>query len=287
VGQLGPNAIIEPPKSVPARGGFDPFVVTGNGDRWELGFEFLPESTAVTGDDLSDPCSGADRTDPPALTSVEYQPWEVSTSFTCEAPGFTPSELESRVLKQLDRVVNRNLGAELWRGDRSQAESWPNNWLANSGTYTDLTPGSGSRPLVYALADLQQGLLDASNEAGVIHATARLASLWFSADLIWLEDGKLVDLYGNTIITQPGYDGSDDNGAVVATHETEWAYATGPIEVRHGPVEIVTEPVSVVDRETNTVRIHASRFVAAYWDNVVHLAINVDLCTTCCTPAVD
>lgn len=283
MGNMGPSAVVEALHASPLVGTLLGSVDTIEDDaRWEIGIAFTPEATAVTGDILDDVCGDAVRSDPPALTIVEYQPWEVSASVKCDAPSFTEGELNERGHRQLAKVLTRAVEMELWRGEKSQANAWPNNWLANSASYTDLSAG-GARPLAYALADLQYGLARAYNDAGVIHASARLVSLWHSAQMIELaDDGRFIDIFGNTILCGPGYDGSDDTGTVDATLTTEWAYATGPIGLRIGEVTIINEPVATVDHTTNQVAIHAECFAAAYWDNQAHLAIQVDLCTTAC-----
>lgn len=295
MGQMGPSAIVPPPMPKAAYGGLlqsvepspDSDVLVGN---WELGISFVSDSTAITGDDLVSPCEAvASREDPDNPEQVDYQPWEVSVSIACQAAGYDKKAAKARLERAFRKVASRNLEAELWHGTRAAAESWPNNWLANVAgpNYVDLTPAGGARPLVYAHADLAQAILDASNEAGVIHASARLVDLWRSADIVMVDDGVICDIFGNTIICGPGYDGADPDGLVDSSHATEWAYATGPIVTRISEVEMHLDSATAVRTTNNRFLVHGQAFVAAYWDNVVHFGIEVDLCDVVCTPPAD
>ena len=135
MGNMGPSAVVEALHASPLVGTLLGSVDTIEDDaRWEIGIAFTPEATAVTGDILDNVCGDAVRTDPPALTIVEYQPWEVSASVKCDAPSFTEGELNERGHRQLAKVLTRAVEMELWRGEKSQANSWPNNWLATSAT---------------------------------------------------------------------------------------------------------------------------------------------------------
>ena len=291
MGLMGPNDVVESLRATPLRGGLLTSIDASTDGRWEIGFSLLPEATAVTGDNLDAPCDPAQRTEPPSLWQIDYQPYEVSTSFVCEAPRFTMAELEDRARRQLAKVLSRNMERELWRGDVSQVNAWDNNWLANGsdGVYLDVS--EGQTPLVTALGNLQQGLADQYNDAGVIHADIKTVTAWMSMQVVVPDGDVFRDLYGNLVITGPGYDGSDSNGDVPV--DTSWAYATGPIAVRISPIDIVVEPASVVESvttgrdptpfSTNRVIVTASCFVAAYWDNMAHVACEVSRCNDCPT----
>lgn len=255
---------------------------TGAAVRWEGGgVSFRPLPCASFEPFLSD-CSPTDPLEAERASSLDWDPLTVWAASECTTGSTTDPEETARARDLLLVDQHRQLEREFWRGDQVQAATpdAPNLWLAQDGVVNEL---SQDAPLVYALAALQEALGSGSAGGsgcgrGMIHATVQTAALWFAANAIRREGGLLLDVFDNVIVPGVGYDGSSPAGAVDATGETAWAYATGLVDSRLG--EISTR--GSVDRATNDQAVIAQRQVIAYWDGCCHYGVNVNLCNTAC-----
>jgi hypothetical protein len=263
-------------------------------ERWVAGFSYLPNG-CNDGELLGAQCAvdiSKDLEDPPAI--VEYVPHAVIASARCSTLGLSGEDPEvygARALTILEAVTPKQLEAELWRGDRAQADSLPNNYLANAASLENLSPGgSDVSPGAYALAALQEYLADCHDGGrGMIHAPRSVVTIWQVLGVVRREPGSnvLLDLYDNIVVPGVGYDGSDPDGNVDASGETAWAYATSMVEVKLGRAELlpgVGQIAAAIDRSTNDAEWRAERPVAATWDGCCHAGIRVGVCATCCTP---
>jgi len=76
-------------------------------------------------------------------------------------------------------------------------------------------------------------------------------------------------------------------GTIDPTGETAWAYATGIVQTkRDTSLKVVPDKLAEAVRlDTNDEEWRVERIVAAWWDNCVQAAANVNLCSSCCEPA--
>lgn len=78
---------------------------------------------------------------------------------------------------------------------------------------------------------------------------------------------------------------TEGGSSVDSTAETEWAYATGLLDVRLSEMVIIPGSMAeATNRATNEVTFRAEGTASVVWDGCCHLAVEVDICTTNCTP---
>jgi hypothetical protein len=282
-----PLAPVRPP-SHSLRNSAIPDPNAGTDQTWVEGFSFTPRGCG-TGEVIAVcPPSPHTKAIDPFPETVTVIPWGVHASISCSTLGGLDL-IEARAAENLDSVLDYNLEREFWRGDLAQANSYPTNFLANSASLEDLSPGgSDASPGAYALAALQEYLAGCHGGGqGMIHAPRTVVTMWFSQTPGLEKVGNLImDPYGNLIVAGVGYDGSDPDGELDDTGETAWAYATSLVEVKIGALLPLgrDDNMSAVNRSTNLATFRAERPVAAFWDGCCHAGIRVGVCATCCTP---
>jgi hypothetical protein len=110
----------------------------------------------------------------------------------CTALQWTSEDTAARARDALEMKTSKYVANELWTGASSTAQGLGNDFLANPATVTDLTPVSGTSPLVYALNLLQNALHDQAGR-GMIHATSATVNLWISSYVVRREGNVLLD----------------------------------------------------------------------------------------------
>jgi hypothetical protein len=266
---------------------------------WVNGITFLPEQCRAQEPATWWTCpepGGAEPVDIPTVGAgvktsgvnpdiVEYRPWAAHASEICTTLSHRSADQRARVQRLLLADESRQIAQELWNGTVAINAAFPNNYLRNTAdpVYADLTPGAGSAPLAQALMLLQDAIADAKNGRGMIHATPSTVSLWHAAALVRREGQVFLDAMDNFVVADAGYDGSDPAGVVDPANETRYAYATSVVYVNRDAIIVnPRDEQAAIDRDINDVEWRAERFVSALWDGCVHLAINVNLCETCC-----
>lgn len=240
--------------------------------RWEDGFDYTPESCMGTGAAL-DPCAPAGFV-PAALDGPrdEFFPYLIHEELKCSTIGNDAVGLVDRTKRLLLRSTSRQVERELMFGLQAQAAGWDNPYLTDS----NLTMVSDDPvPFLDALAYLQQALVTCMDGGrGMIHTTHRLASKWFSFGAVYVENGMMLDGFGNIIVAGAGY--FTEFGA------TELAIATGEVSVRLSEVQVVNEENTRIDATNNVDSVVATRVAAATWD-CCQLGVTADICTANCT----
>jgi hypothetical protein len=226
---------------------------------------FVPFSATCDEDDLD----GIQRQAP-----LRFDPVYLWAGVECSAASWGTDEGRRRAEQFLLIDQHRQLEREFWTGEVIEADNLPNLYLAMDGEVTELESGTAT-PLSRALSTLQQELADCGGR-GMIHATVRTASLWAALGLIRRNGGLLVDPFDNVIVPGVGYPGTAPGGALDATGDTAWAYATGIVDTRLGDIFIPSNPWELFDLDDNSQKVIAQRAAVAYWDGCCHLGINVD-----------
>jgi hypothetical protein len=123
-----------------------------------------------------------------------------------------------------------------------------------TGTATDI---------VQAFGEIERGLAECYNGAGVIHVPAELGPA-LAYTMVAKPDGRrLRTLNGNLVALGNGYPGTSPAGAAPAAGTT-WIYGTGPVFAYRSRVEVPGLP-SIVNRANNTVDAIAERtYVLGY-----------------------
>lgn len=129
---------------------------------------------------------------------------------------------------------------------------------------------------------------------GVIHCSPMMATALLGTGFV-IQDktGVIRTINGNVVIPDGGYVGvSTPVGHPTPGPTEEWAYATGPVDLRRS--DIFTTPdtrTEALDRGTssgatngrpNTFTYRAERYYSAVWDVVLQAAVLVDRCSTDC-----
>lgn len=136
-----------------------------------------------------------------------------------------------------------------------------------------------------------------SGRLGIIHVSPMLATaLLGSGFALSDKTGVIRTINGIPVIPGFGYAaGSTPNMHAAPGATEEWAYATGPVDVRRS--EIFTTPDDVeqaLDRgipgtatnsRPNTLTYRAERYYATIWDTALQAAVLVDRCSTECNPS--
>ncbi len=280
----GVRASVVPPRLQPPRTGLlASFTPVGDGERWQGGFSWEPDSCGTTA--TVNPCDA--DTDLKAISADDnpgvatFDPFLVWAGYRCSTFGGLGPDREARARRMLAAGESRAIEAELWTGARATAESWSNNYLANEDSVDVIGPGATS-PLLYGLAALEEALAACTGRA-VIHASVPTATLWYGANALRREGALLLTALDTIVVAGTGYDGSSPAGVIDATGATAWAYGTGIVDVRLGEVVVLGDETTI-DRRQNTWEVRAERLAAATFDPCCHVGVNVDLCSTFCIP---
>jgi hypothetical protein len=283
-------AVVDPPPAGPPRGATllrSANIVNDPDLHWLQGLRWRPlvcgSSQIGQGIEVCAQFSGFTHLSPPA--NVDYNPPSVAVGIACSAISGEQEMRDTidRASALLDRCETLGIARELWRGAVATGEAWPNDFLANTATLTQIASGS-SVSVLDALADLENYLASCGcGGTGMIHATAQTVTIWKHLQLIDKDPGgRLSTVLGTTVVADPGYDGSAPNGTVDATGASAWAYATGMIDVRRGPVQLWPKPDALergVNPGNNDFNAYAYRPFAATFDPCCHGGVLIDMTT--------
>lgn len=264
--------------------------VNVDGEPWrEAAITFTPEPCGGEGG-VFDPSCGIQAVDISGDESTvkvpeHFQAFGVFEPETCSNFGWAGLDTDARARRAITLDEAKQVERELWKGVQAQASGWTTNrWLARNAA-----DGSGNPPAatilkasvaqapVRALAELEAEI--ASRRSGgraIIHATRRTVTFWVHNQLLYRAGNTLLTIATDTVVVPgEGYDGSSPAGAVDASGDTDWAYATGPIEALRGPVELLrpSSPEQTVNNRRTSI---AKRQYALVIDPCVHVAIKVN-----------
>jgi len=249
------------------------------GDSWVRGFAYAPENhhAAV----VRDPCDQDSTIDvgenAPIVVVVPYL---IVAGDQCSAFGFEERDFKGRALRLLDNATPQAIEAEFWSGTLAQAGAWPNHYLTDSSTLTDVTPGGGPPSVSRGLQLLQDALATCGfGGQGMIHCQPQTAPNLLGARRVGT---LLLDIFDNIIVPGVGYPGTGPDGATPDAG-TAWIYATDLAAVRIEDEGTVFPDTfaEALDRgqngEPNTITFYAERYAAAFGDFFCHFGVNVTL----------
>lgn len=244
-------------------------VVPGDEDHWQAGATIYPYP--VDTPETWEPCSvGTFRVkgDGAAVPLPAFSPFAVWLAVTCTALGMgIPQEFQDRAEIALDAVLSFGVANALSQG---VIES-PNPFFLDGNE--DLPAGSTAQKPIVGLSYLENAI-GASGRQGLIHATPAIASSWGITE----NDSSIQGLTtkaGTRVAVDGGYQGAHRIGHTAPPAGQEWAFATGPVQVRYES-ETRFSIDQVLDRSNNDTTFRAERYVLAYWDTAVQSAVLVD-----------
>lgn len=130
-----------------------------------------------------------------------------------------------------------------------------------------VSPKVGLRYLDNAIGQL-------TGRDGLIHAPPAIVDAWGEGNGLRDTD-DLVTPAGTRVVSGSGYIAIDPATKAQASGTVDWAFATGPVEVRIRPGVAITED-EALDRSDNTVVYRAEKFVLAEWDTALQVGVRID-----------
>lgn len=210
-----------------------------------------------------------------------YVPIPIQTIDTCSSFGWSEHDYRGRAERWLDNAKYSVIEAEFWSGALAQAAGYPNDYLANASTNTDLTPGS-----VPSIARGFQILQDALAQTGfggqgMIHVMPQTTPNLLTTRRV---GALMLDQFDNIVVPGAGYTGVGPGGTAPGTGYS-YMYATDLVMCRvEDEAQIYPDTFAeALDRGQggfpNTITFRAQKFAAAYWDGAAHFSCKVQLAT--------
>lgn len=258
-------------------------------ERWLDGIEVYPYPPNVA--TAWAPCnsgSAIQRKDfGPELDHPQFAAFAVVVGETCTSSKiWDQDQFSARAMATLEAVEGFGVEQELLSGDVIPGEPFLSD---GQGTFPN---GDAATKPINGLALLEQEIAK-SGRLGLIHCSPMLASaLMGNGFALGDKTGVIRTINGNVVIPGTGYVyGAAPNGHAAATGSEEWAYATGPIDIRRTAAFILPGRVEeALDRGTggatngrpNSITYRAERYYAIDWDTQVQAAVLIDRCMTTC-----
>lgn len=255
----------------------------GQIERWLNGVEVHPYPTDH-GDTHSTCAPGSEqqakRTGTP-YTLPQFGPITIYLPETCTAVnvGMDQAAFRARAVLALGAIESAIVANEFMTGDREKLNPA---LMDGNGTFPN---GNNSTSVMNGLA-LLEAEIAASGKLGLIHLSPRLLVAAAERCIVDNKTGVIRTMNGNVVIPDAGYSAATLRapfGEAAPTGTQEWAYATGPIDVRRS--EVFTTPdtlAEALDRRANSITYRAERYYLVDWDTSVQAAVLIDRCKTTC-----
>ncbi len=257
-------------------------------ERWLNSVEVYPYPPDVPeGWDACAPASTAgEKSFGTPLAPPEFRALTLSVPITCTAQQ-VPDEAAFRARAVAVMAATESFGVA--RALMAGTDVSGGRYLADSGA--TFPNGSAATKPNHGLQVLEEAIAG-TGRLGVIHCSPMLATALMGTGFALSDKtGAIRTINGNVVVPDDGYVGNStpDSGPAPGATE-EWAYATGPVDVRHS--EIFTTPdtlAQALDRglgattgRTNVVTYRAERYSVAIWDGALQAAVLIDRCSSVC-----
>lgn len=251
---------------------------------WANGFTFLADSCDAL-DPIGIECFGTiekDVVENPDLVSVA--PFLTTGTDQCSTLD-NGRDRAGRAKRNLLATESWQIEREFFDGAATKSVDasgpWPNPFLTDGVTATNVTGGGAALAATRALATMERALMDCLHgQRSVIHATPDLVTLWNAGGALHLEGNTILTVCDSIVVPGSGYSGNAPDGTDHAAGES-WCYGTGLVYLRQGnifdPAEM--EPASRVDRGTNLTTWRVERENAIYYAPCCVLAVKSSLTT--------
>ena len=126
------------------------------------------------------------------------------------------------------------------------------------------------------LSYLENAIGERTGRLGIIHSTPAITTAWGDDHLS--VRGHLETMCGTPVADGSGYIGAHpvgSGGLPGPSGTKEWAFATGPVEVRIQS-ETRFSVQQTVDRSDNSVVVRAEKYVLAEWDTALQVGVLID-----------
>lgn len=283
---IDPPALEEPVTGLIAQLG----TITGpEEDRWLAGLSVVPEATGAPG--FAEMCSSTTLPATVArLAPRRIQPFMVNVGDTCSTWAYTAANYEERARRALAVKRHWAVEREFERGaivgaNMSLAETLTDPATVNLAAGANVSPSDG-----LALLDESIGNSPAVFGRGNIYCTPFVGAKWKGAGLLEYENidddagvgsrATILSPAGNRVIICGGMEGRGTDGAVVASHASQWAYCTDPIAIVASGAEIFPKTFAeATDKGHNTVEFRQQQWFAILWAGMHHAGVKISTVT--------
>lgn len=243
-------------------------LVDGGSDRWLNGVNVYGYPEEVP--ELWEPCSSGtyrDKSEGAGVSQPRFDPFGMYVPITCSALSMGDwRSFASRAEMVLEATTSYGVELAL-----SQGVVTSSNPYFGDAAVTVL--GGGAVTAAVGLSWLENAI-GATGRGGIIHATPAIVAAW--SDFLLAENGVLRTRNGTPVAAGAGYIGASANG-VAAGSGQNYAFATGPVEVRLSEITRVGEDINgTLDTSNNDVTFRAERFALADWDTALQAAVLID-----------
>lgn len=275
-------SLLETPGIVVERAGPDDSPRWANGvivDSYPAGTPAVWEPCTTGTNRVKDESAVEGEEDPHPLP--RFDPVAVYFPFTCGTHGTSSASLR-KLINRIDATLEATLSHGVEDALANGVIFSTNPFLGD----TNLTQlgGPGAVSPQTGLGYLENAIGDLTGRQGLIHATPAINAAWGFGDAINPSNAPvdaappalaLRTPNGTPVISGSGYIGTDPQGKTASGATTEWAFATGPVQVRVAQI-VDPELAEVVDRDDNTVVIRAERYVLYDWDTALQVGVLID-----------
>lgn len=246
-------------------------LVEEGGGRWESGVKV--DGYAAHAPSLFEPCSTGTfrvKDEGEAGPQPRFNPIAVYYPITCSTHGKSNAQV-GRFIDMAEALLDATISFGVEKALSQGVALSTNPYLADTNL-VDLASGSTVSPRV-GLAYLENAL-GLTARAGILHATPAVTSRWFEdpqTDVVALRTSN-----GTPVSSGGGYIGANPATVAEGPDETvDWAFATGPVQVRLGKLERAVDS-EVVDRGMNVVTARAEQVVLVEWDTALQVGVRID-----------
>lgn len=240
------------------------------GDRWANGVNVYgyPEGVPKSWE----PCSTGTfrvKEEGSEATRARFDPVGLYFPLQCSRMGTGPfRDFAERAEKVLTVTLSHGIEAVLAGGVISST----NPFLGD--TNLTVLGASGVKPSV-GLGLLENAIGLQTGRQGIIHATPAVVDRWGEGyGLQQIRDG-IYTTAGTPVVSGSGYIGVDPVNADSPQSTKDWAFATGPVQVRVREGVQFSEEESL-DRSDNTVVYRAEKYVLVNWDTALQVGVLID-----------
>lgn len=232
-----------------------------------------------------------------------FRGFEVVLAEQCNARGLTPVEYANRIARLFPAVEAYGVEVAFYTGLTITGGSVVNPGLATEipvpgGTDETIFPeGDTAVGAIEGLANLEAAIASTGRQ-GFVHCSPALATWWSHHQLLErlsTTPPTLSTRNGTVVIPGYGYQGLSGPwngstpvtpaGRTAAAGTQEWAFATGPIEVRRtSDIEMIPDATDddvwmALDRTNNLLAYEAKRAYVYDWDACFKAAVKIDRTT--------
>lgn len=239
------------------------------GDRWLNGVNVYGYPEGLPG--LWEPCStGTYRTkdEGSEISIPRFDSVAIYFPLTCSSLGMGDfNAWASRAEAALDATLSYGVEKVLAQGVIGSTNPAFVDTNLVELTASPVAPKIGLRYLDNAIAEL-------TGRDGMIHAGPAIIDAWGEGNGL-RDNDHLATPAGTRVVSGAGYVDLDPASAAQASGTIDWAFATGPIEVRVREGVDISEEESL-DRSDNTVVYRAEKYVLAEWDTALQVGVRID-----------